>query len=149
MLEQPDGTVPKVLTEAGVDTIRLAEAVKKSIERMPKVSGGGAGARRRSTRRRRPSAYWASCAGRSAERMQDTYVATEHILLAIIEEGASAGARTLRDFGITKEKVEQALSAVRGSSHITDPGAEGQYQTLAKYSRDLTQAARERASSTR
>jgi len=142
MLEQPDGTVPKVLQEAGVDTIALAGAVKKSIERMPKVSGG---AGRQAQIYPTPAAQrvLAELCGQIAERMGDQYIATEHILLAIMEEGNSAGAKTLRDFGITKEKVEQAASKVRGGQPITDPSAEGNYQTLAKYSRDLTQLARE------
>jgi ATP-dependent Clp protease ATP-binding subunit ClpC len=142
MLEQPDGTVQKVLQEAGVDTIGLAGAVKKSIERTPKVTGGAA---------RQAQIYPTPAAQRVlselcwqiAQRMGDQYIATEHILLAIMEEGSSAGAKTLRDFQITKERVEQATSKVRGGQPITDPSAEGQYQALAKYSRDLTQLARE------
>ncbi len=142
MLEQADGTIPKVLQEMGNDTIRLAEAVRGSLERTPKVQGSGA---------RQAQIYPTPAAQRVmgelcwaiAERMKDEYVATEHILLSIIEEGTSSGARILREFGITREKVEQALVAVRGSQRVTEPGAEGQYQALAKYSRDLTQLARE------
>ncbi len=78
-----------------------------------------------------------------AERMKDEYVATEHILLAIIEEGTSQATRILREFGLTRESVEKALIAIRGSQRVTAPNAEGQYQSLAKYSRDLTQLARE------
>ena len=144
MLEQPDGTVPKVLQEMGIDTIRLADAVKNSLERMPKVQGGGTAARQAQVYPT-PAAQrvLAELCWSVAESMKDEYVATEHILLAIIEEGTSAGARILREFGITREAVEQALVAVRGSQRVTDPGAEGQYQALAKYSRDLTQLARE------
>ena len=78
-----------------------------------------------------------------AARMHDEFVATEHIFLAIIEEGTSNAARVLREAGITREKFEQGLVAVRGTTRVTDPGSEGQYQALAKYSRDLTQLARE------
>jgi len=143
MLEQPDGTVPKVLQEAGVDTIALAGAVKKSIERMPKVTGGAASRQAQIYPTPAAQRVLAELCGQIAQRMGDQYIATEHILLAIMEEGSSAGAKTLRDFGITKEKVEQAVSKVRGGQPITDPSAEGQYQALAKYSRDLTQLARE------
>ena len=98
MLEQPDGTVPKLLQEVGIDTIRLADAVKKSIERMPKVSGGGGGRQAQIYPTPAAQRVLSELCWKIAERMQDQYVATEHILLAIIEEGASAGAKVLRDF---------------------------------------------------
>ncbi|MHB9132158.1 MAG: ATP-dependent Clp protease ATP-binding subunit [Armatimonadota bacterium] len=143
MLEQPDGTVPKVLQEINIDTIRLADAVKNSLERMPKVQGGGMS--------RQAQVYPTPAAQRVlgelcwqvAERMHDEYVATEHILFAIIEEGTSQGARILREFGVTQEPLERGLVSIRGSQRVNAPGAEGQYQALAKYSRDLTQMARE------
>jgi len=141
MLEQPEGTVPQILKEMGTDAIRLADAVRGSLDRMPKQQGGGRQAQIYPTpaaQRVMGEVCWAI-----AERMKDEYVATEHILLAIIEEGTSQAVRLLREFGVTREAVEKALVAIRGSQRVTDPGAEGQYQALAKYSRDLTQLARE------
>ena len=144
MLEQPDGTIPKVLEEMHIDSIRLAEAVKAALDRTPKVQRGGSGGQQMQVYPT-PAAQrvFAELCWTVAERMQDEYVATEHLLLAIIDEGTSTGARILREFGITREGVEQALIAVRGSQRVTAPGAEGQYQVLTKYSRDLTQLARE------
>ncbi len=75
--------------------------------------------------------------------MKDEFIATEHVLLAILSEGTSAAARILREFFVSYEGFLQALAGVRGSARVTSPGAEGQYQALAKYSRDLTQLARE------
>ncbi len=142
MLEQPDGTVPKVLGEIGVDVIRLADALKNSLEKMPKVTGGGA---RQAQVYPTPAAQrvMAELCWTIAEGMGDEYVATEHLLLAIIEEGASPGAHTLQQFGVTAEKVRQGLLAVRGNARVNEPGAEGRYQALSKYSRDLTAMARE------
>ena len=142
MLEQPDGTVPKVFLEMGIDTIRLADSVKNSLERIPKVQGS---AGRQAQVYPTPAAQrvLAELCWTVAERMKDEYIATEHILLAIIEEGTSPGAKILREYGITRETVEKALITIRGTQRVTDPGAEGQYQALAKYSRDLTQLARD------
>ncbi len=142
MLEEPEGTVPSIVTELHVDAVRLADAVRASLDRMPKQQGGGG---------RQAQIYPTPAAQRVmgeicwsiAERMKDEYVATEHVLLAIIEDGTSQAARILRDFGLTRETVEKALVAIRGSQRVTAPNAEGQYQSLAKYSRDLTQLARE------
>jgi ATP-dependent Clp protease ATP-binding subunit ClpC len=143
MLEQPDGTIPKVLQEASIDTIRLADAVKNSLERMPKVQGSGGARQAQVYPTPAAQRVLAELCWSVAERMKDEYIATEHLLLAIIEEGTSDGARILREFGITQASVEQALIHVRGSHRVTEPGSEGQYQALAKYSRDLTQLARE------
>jgi len=142
LLEQPDGTVVKVLDEIGVDTIRLADAVKNALERLPKVSGSGA---RQAQVYPTPAAQrvMSELCGAIAQRMHDDYIATEHLLFAIIEEGTSGTTRILREFKITRERVEQGLLAVRGDHRVTEPGAEGRYQTLAKYSRDLTVMARE------
>ncbi len=145
MLEQPDGTVPKVLQEMGCDTIRLADAVKAALERTPKVQQGGRTDAKQMQVYPTPAAQriFSELCWSVAERMKDDYVATEHLLLAIIEEGTSTGARILREFNITREGVEKGLIAIRGSQRVTEPGAEGQYQALAKYSRDLTQLARD------
>jgi len=143
MLEQPDGTIPKVLQEMSIDTIRLADAVKNSLERMPKVQGGGAARQAQVYPTPAAQRVLAELCWTIAERMKDEYVATEHLLLAIMEEGTSDGNRILREFGITRETFERALIAIRGSQRVTEPGSEGQYQALQKYSRDLTQLARE------
>ena len=124
MLEQPEGTVPKVLHELGIDAIRLADAVRNSLDRQPKQQGGGARQAQiyptPATQRVMGEICWAV-----AERMKDEYVATEHILLAIIEEGTSQTARLLREFGITRETVEKALIAIRGSQRVTGPSCRG------------------------
>ena len=144
MLEQAEGTVGKVMQEMNVDTIRLADAIKQELNRQPKVQGSNQDARQMqfymtpAAQRILAELCWSV-----AERMKDEYIATEHMLLAIIEEGVSSAAKILREFDITREKVEKALISVRGSHRVTEPGAEDQYQALAKYSRDLTQLARD------
>jgi len=142
MLEQPDGTVPKVLEAMKVDVIQLADSVKTSLGRIPKVQQTGGGQMQVYPT---PAAQriLGDLAGQEAEKMQDEYIATEHVLLAIISEGSSAAARILREYNVTYDGFLQALVSVRGSARVTSPGAEGQYQALAKYSRDLTQLARE------
>ncbi|OPZ87585.1 MAG: ATP-dependent Clp protease ATP-binding subunit ClpC [bacterium ADurb.Bin429] len=142
LLEQAEGTVPKLLAEMKVDTVRLADAVKRSLERMPKVQGGG-GRQAQVYPTPATQIVLGELSPAIAQRMGDEYVATEHILLGIIEEGASDAAHLLRDMRVTREAVERALAAVRGSQRVTEPGAEGKYQALAKYSRDLTLLARE------
>ncbi|MGC3989434.1 MAG: AAA family ATPase [Chthoniobacteraceae bacterium] len=73
--------------------------------------------------------------------MKDEYLSAEHFLLALTD-GQSATAGILRKSGITRDKLMQALQQVRGSQRVTDQNPEGKYQTLEKYGRDLTEAAR-------
>jgi ATP-dependent Clp protease ATP-binding subunit ClpC len=59
------------------------------------------------------------------------------------EEREGLAARLLRDFGVTTDKVYQALQRIRGTQRVTSPDAESHYQSLKKYTRDLTQLAKE------
>jgi hypothetical protein len=73
--------------------------------------------------------------------MKDEFVSAEHYLLALADTKYPA-AKFLKDSGVTRERLMQALQQVRGSQRVTDQNPEGKYQTLEKYGRDLTQAAR-------
>ena len=61
--------------------------------------------------------------------------------MALVSKDFGAASAALRDTGITREAVLQALTEVRGSQRVTDPGAEDRYQSLARYTRDLTDLA--------
>src|SRR6184192_565274 len=74
-------------------------------------------------------------------KLKDEFTSAEHYLLALT--GASVpAARLLKDLGVTRDKLMQALQQVRGSQRVTDQNPEGKYQTLEKYGRDLTELAR-------
>jgi ATP-dependent Clp protease ATP-binding subunit ClpC len=82
-------------------------------------------------------------ANEEAARFRDDYISTEHIFLAILSEKRTAVARLMADAGITREKVEATIREIRGGQRVTDPMAESRYRMLDKYSRDLTEMARE------
>ena len=73
--------------------------------------------------------------------LKDDFVSVEHFFLALLTTNYAA-AKMLKDSGVTRDKLMQALVAVRGSQRVTDQDPEGKYQTLEKYGRDLTAAAR-------
>ncbi|HEY0659652.1 MAG TPA: ATP-dependent chaperone ClpB, partial [Pyrinomonadaceae bacterium] len=81
-------------------------------------------------------------AQKEAEKMQDEYMSTEHLLLAIADEKTGDAGRILRSNGITKEDVEKAVVEMRGGARITDQNAEENFQALEKYAMDLTERAR-------
>ena len=74
-------------------------------------------------------------------RLKDEYLSAEHYLLALSDAKVTAG-RILKEAGMTRAKLIQALQQVRGAQRVTDQHPEGKYQTLEKYGRDLTEAAR-------
>ncbi len=66
----------------------------------------------------------------------------EHILIAIVESKDTKPGKMLRDLKVTKDKIYQVLTKIRGSQRVTDQTPESKYQVLEKYSRDLTELAR-------
>src|SRR6195256_1590067 len=136
LLQQQDGTVPPILQQIGVDPARVASDVKAQLDRLPKVYGAETylGSRLRRL---------LDAASTEMERLKDEYLSTEHLLLAIVEESNSEGAKVLQRHGVTREKLLQALTQVRGSTRVTDATPESKFQALEKYTRDLTALARE------
>ncbi|MEY3964004.1 MAG: ATP-dependent chaperone ClpB [Cyanobacteriota bacterium] len=72
----------------------------------------------------------------------DSYIAIEHLLLALAIDDR-CGKQLLSQAGVNAEQLKQAVQAVRGSQKVTDQNPEGTYESLQKYGRDLTAAARE------
>ncbi|MCH7761370.1 AAA family ATPase [candidate division TA06 bacterium] len=141
LLEQPEGLVPILLTRIDCDPERVKREVVDALEQSPKVSleGGGLGQVYITPRVKRVF----DLAYEEAKRIRDEYVGTEHLLLAIAEEREGAANRILRECGVTKEKIYQALQTIRGGQRVTDPGAESKYMVLEKYSVDITRLAEE------
>jgi ATP-dependent Clp protease ATP-binding subunit ClpC len=142
LLEQPDGVIPQILEKLSVNVDLLSQRLDEVLRNSPKASiyGGGTGQIFITPRVKRVI----DLANEEANRLKDEYISTEHVFLAIItaEHNTNAG-RILFDSGITKERVLDAIREIRGGQRVTDPQAESRYRTLEKYSRDLTQMAKE------
>jgi ATP-dependent Clp protease ATP-binding subunit ClpB len=135
LVRQTDGVVPAIVTQVAGSTAGLISELETDLAARPKITGD--------TETRglsRKSADVLSAAERLAKGMQDDYVSTEHILLALTE---SEEAKRLSHYGLTKDAILKALVKVRGSQRVTSQNPEGTYQSLEKYGRDLTAAARQ------
>ena len=143
LVEQPDGVVPAVLQRIGVAPGTVAEALRAELAKLPKVAGSSAQLSLSNEARR-----VLTDAHQVAERMQDEYVSTEHLLLAAVEAGDSSAARVLGQAGVAADAVLEALTQIRGSHRVTNENPESTYEALEKYGRDLTEPP-ERACSTR
>ncbi|MHC1739609.1 MAG: ATP-dependent Clp protease ATP-binding subunit [Anaerolineaceae bacterium] len=142
LIEQPDGVVPQILEILKADPKILAERLDYILKTSPKANifgGGGAGQIFITPRVKRII----DLANEEASKLKDEYISTEHIFLAILNEKNTPAARLLETTGITRERVLDAVTQLRGGQRVTDPQAETRYRTLEKYSRDLTQQARE------
>jgi len=78
-----------------------------------------------------------------ATRLKDEFISTEHIFLAILSERNTPSARIVSELGISRDAVVNAITELRGGQRVTNRQAESRYRTLEKYSRDLTQMARD------
>ena len=141
LIEQPDGVISQLLEIMNVDGDMLTERLDYILKTSPKANifGGGAGQIFITPRVKRII----DLANEEANRLKDEYISTEHIFLAILSERSTPAARLLEGAGVTKDRVLEAINQLRGGQRVTDPQAETRYRTLEKYSRDLTQMARE------
>ncbi len=141
LIEQPQGVIPQILDQLKIDAAGLTERLDYILRTSPKANifGGGAGQIFITPRVKRII----DLANEEANRLKDEYISTEHIFLAILNERSTPAARLLEGAGVTRERVYDAIQQIRGGQRVTDPQAETRYRTLEKYSRDLTQFARE------
>ncbi len=135
MLEQKEGVVKPVLGKIGANAQTIVTELEAAIAKFPKVSGG--------------QQYFSSRtntlfqnAQKEAEKMEDEYLSTEHLLMSIADEKEGDAGRILRSNGINREDLEKVITDMRGGSRITDKNAEENFQALDKYAQDLTERAR-------
>ena len=142
LLEQNDGVVPQILEHLNGDVSRMEGRVDEELRNSPKVSvyGGGVGQIFYTPRIR----TILELAQGEANRLKDEFISTEHIFLAVLSERNTPTSRILQEFGVTRERVMEAIEHLRGGQRVTDRQAESRYRTLEKYSRDLTQLAKEK-----
>ena len=137
LLEQEKGITQEILQELGVDIEEVKSRVDKTLKSYPQIAY--VGTQLYITPRIQ---QLMEDAVREADRLKDDFVSSEHLLIAIAGEGKGDASRILGEFGITQEKIYQALRKIRGPHRVTDRQAESKYRSLAKYGHDLTELAR-------
>ncbi|HZD41178.1 MAG TPA: ATP-dependent chaperone ClpB [Terriglobales bacterium] len=136
LLGQREGVVLSLLQKLGVSTSSLVERIQRALDRVPQVTGSTG--QTFITPRLKKTIETAEA---EAESLKDDYVSAEHLLLAMLQDGGEAG-KVLKELGVSRDKILNALVSIRGAQRITDPNPEEKYQALEKYSRDLTDLAR-------
>ena len=141
LVEQEGGFVPQLLTHMGMTVESFDAALRHEIEKLPKVSGSG---------RRADQVYVSSgvdqalnAAVEVATSMKDEYVSVEHLLLALMNKADGTIKPLLNTYRLEREKVMQALAALRGNQRVTSDNPEETYEALKKYGTDLVERARQ------
>ncbi len=136
LVEQSGGIVPSILHKLNVNPASFAGEARGLLTGLPQAYGADL---RLSPR---INLIFASAEG-EAKRLQDEFVSTEHVLLALATEaGRSPAAQLLQRSGATKDALYAAMTAVRGNQRVTSQNPESTYEALARYGRDLTELAR-------
>jgi ATP-dependent Clp protease ATP-binding subunit ClpB len=135
MLEQAEGIVRPMLGKLAVNVPVVLNDVQAALARLPRVEGG-----QQYFSPRLSQVFTAT--QKQADKMQDEFNSTEHLLLALVEEKDGEAGKILRQHGVKRDDLLKVIEQMRGGSRITDQNAEQNYQALSKYARDLTELAR-------
>ncbi len=139
LIEQPEGIVIPILQKIGVDIDQLKARIDKHLRSLPQVYGGGGSIDQLYISPRLNKTLEA--AWNEAQAMKDEYMSAEHMLLAIADETDPASPQILKGMGVTKDRIYEALTSIRGGQRIVDQNPEDKYQALERYTRDLTELA--------
>ncbi len=136
LLKEDQSVLPFVAQQGEIQLDRLHTALEAAYEGLPTSSSGG------ETYMGRDAAFVLQKAVQKAEGMKDDFVATEHLLLALLEDKGAAG-KMLNDAGFTTKQVQSAIDSLRKGRHANSSGAENTYNSLDKYAKNLNKMAEE------
>ncbi len=139
LLDDPEGLAAGLIDRSGGRSREALAEVEKALAALPKVSGSGAG-----------QVYLAPALARVfdqaekvAQKAGDSYVTVERLLLALALEKDSEAGKILSRVGVSPQNLNAAIEALRKGRTADTSSAENAYDALKKYTRDLTQAARD------
>ncbi len=135
LLEQ-EGLAISILTKCGVDIAKLRDRTEQFIQRQPKISGSSSSVylgRSLDTLLDRAESY--------RKEFDDEFISIEHLLLSYTKDDRF-GKSLFQEFGLDEAKLKNTIKQIRGNQKVTDQNPEGKYESLEKYGRDLTEAAR-------
>jgi ATP-dependent Clp protease ATP-binding subunit ClpB len=136
LLQDEQGVAITILKKLEVSVTRLQSRLDDILKRLPVVQGAAVSGQYLSN----TSKSLMDVAMKTAEKMGDDYISSEHVFLAILSQPGDVSA-LLKGDGVTESAVLEVLKSVRGNSKVDDPNAEGRYQSLKKYARDLNELA--------
>ena len=141
LIEKPDGLAVRLFEMMSVSISDLKSRVERELNKIPHVSGGAVETGKVYVTQRLNRIFVK--AADEARRMKDEYLSVEHLLMAFADEGRNTpSGKILCEFGVTHQKLLNALSSVRGNQRVTSENPEASYEALQKYGLDLVDLAR-------
>ena len=137
LLAQDDSVVVPLLQKAGLNVTQLRAETERELGRFPTQSGTAV-----EPTLSRELTRVLDRADEEAKGLGDAYVSTEHMLLALVEQKGTTARQLLSAGGVSRDDLLTALQGVRGAHRVTDQEPEQKYQTLERFTRDLTEQAR-------
>lgn len=134
LLQDEQGLVVPILDQVGVSAKLLLKKLDEELSKLPQVQGQEPFIAQRLNKILMDSQ-------KIAAQMKDDFAAQEHILLALFRDQQTTISQELRRNGIEEESLLKILKTMRGGQKVDDAHAEGKYQALQKYARDLTDLA--------
>jgi len=135
LLEVDENVIPFLLKKLNINVDVLQQLLDKQLESYSKVTGAELTLSREASK----SLTEASII---AKKMNDEYVSIEHIILAIFKSKSTI-AQVLKDQGVTKNELEEAITELRKGNRVTSQSAEESYNSLSKYANNLNQLAQD------
>lgn len=134
LLTSGERNISVIIERIGADPAQLANATQQAISRAPKVEGAqqqlGSDLTRVLER-----------AEKKAAKMGDNFVVTEHLLMSLAEDKGEAG-RILADAGVTRERIEEVYTELRGDDRVTSADSKTEFEALEQYGRNICDLAR-------
>ncbi len=140
LLSQENGLAIQLLNKADVDVEAVKNKVSLALDKRPKVTGSSEAGKIFVTQELNQVIVKAMD---KMQKMGDAYMSVEHVLWAIIDDKTTDSAKILIESGLSMDKFEEALQAVRGNQRVTSDTPEAQYEALEKYGTDLVEMARQ------
>jgi ATP-dependent Clp protease ATP-binding subunit ClpB len=136
LLSDEQGVCVEILRALKVDPQKMRGEALRAVERLPKQSGTA-------TDRYYSNQFRAvlEMAFKEMEQLKDEYVSVEHLLIALTQSSGGA-AKILGASGVTRDKIYDAMTDIRGTQRVTDQAPEEKYQALKRFTRDLTEMAK-------
>ena len=136
LLTSGERNISVIIERIGADPRQLEQATQQAIAATPKVSGSGQqiGLSNELTR-------VLERAEKKASKMEDSFVVTEHLLMALAEDKGQVG-QILANAGVTKERIEQTYTELRGDDRVTSEDDKTQFEALKQYGRNICDLAR-------
>mgnify|MGYP004561421481 FL=1 len=138
LLDSHENNLTAIIERIGADPAAINNAITAQIERAPRVSNSGAGMGQVGNGLNAVADEAVKIAG----KMGDSYVTTEHLLIALTGDKGAAG-KILNDAGVTAKRVSQVYEELRGDTRVTDRDAKAQFESLEQYGDNLTERARQ------